>query len=182
MTRLIDAPNSTMLNRLVRRYSRRVYGDELAPGLVAGHNPRVLLAWAVFERLVAGWRSAPERLRTLAVMGAAHRIGCAWCTDFGYWQARSSGMDEATLRDMPHWRDSDRFDALDRIVLEIAEQMSGDPDEGVQEHPVRELVERLGEAAAVEVVTLVAVENQRSRFNTAFGLTSQGFAQRCSVT
>jgi hypothetical protein len=28
---------------------------------------------------------------------------------------------------------------------------------------------------------MIAVENQRSRFNTALGLTSQGFSDRCEL-
>lgn len=36
-------------------------------------------------------------------------------------------------------------------------------------------------AALVELTMMVAVENQRSRFNSALGLTSQGFRHRCEV-
>jgi hypothetical protein len=33
----------------------------------------------------------------------------------------------------------------------------------------------------VELAMMVAVENERSRFNSAFGLTSQGFSDRCEL-
>jgi hypothetical protein len=35
--------------------------------------------------------------------------------------------------------------------------------------------------AVVELTMVVAVENQRSRFNGAMGLTSQGFSERCEL-
>jgi hypothetical protein len=45
----------------------------------------------------------------------------------------------------------------------------------------RRLRTALGEAAFVELTTMVAVENTRSRTNSALGLTSQGFKDRCEA-
>ncbi|MFF3356919.1 hypothetical protein ACFYWN_30715 [Streptomyces sp. NPDC002917] len=39
----------------------------------------------------------------------------------------------------------------------------------------------LGEKALVELTTMVAVENMRSRAHSALGLTSQGFKDQCEV-
>jgi len=39
----------------------------------------------------------------------------------------------------------------------------------------------LGDAAFVELTMMVAVENERSRFNSALGLTTQGFSDRCEL-
>ena len=39
----------------------------------------------------------------------------------------------------------------------------------------------LGDEAFVELTMMVAVENQRSRLNSALGLTSQGFKDRCEL-
>jgi alkylhydroperoxidase family enzyme len=48
-----------------------------------------------------------------------------------------------------------------------------------------ELVARLGqqlsEAQLVELTAIVAVENLRSRINSALGLTAQGFRDRCEL-
>jgi alkylhydroperoxidase family enzyme len=46
---------------------------------------------------------------------------------------------------------------------------------------VADLRRELGEPALVELTMMVAVENQRSRFNSALGLTSQGFRDRCEL-
>jgi hypothetical protein len=39
----------------------------------------------------------------------------------------------------------------------------------------------LGEDGLVELSMMVAVENERSRFNSALGLTSQGFKAQCEL-
>ncbi len=180
MARISLDPAPTVLTRLARWYSRRVYGAELQPALALAHNPRVLMSYAVFERGVARWSTLQPRLKLLAQMAAAHRVGCSWCTDFGYWLAVSEGLDEEEVRDVPQWRESSRFDGLDRAVLAYAEAMSGGPAE-VTDEQVGWLRQRLGEAALVELTMMVAVENQRSRFNSALGLASQGFADRCAL-
>jgi alkylhydroperoxidase family enzyme len=46
---------------------------------------------------------------------------------------------------------------------------------------VADLRRHLGDAALVELTMMIAVENQRSRFNSALGLTSQGFTERCEI-
>lgn len=47
--------------------------------------------------------------------------------------------------------------------------------------PAAGLIARLGEPAFVALTAMVAPENRRSRVNSAFGLTSQGFAEACRV-
>jgi alkylhydroperoxidase family enzyme len=44
-----------------------------------------------------------------------------------------------------------------------------------------DLASRLGEPAFVELTMMVALENLRSRVNSAAGLTSQGFSDACAV-
>ena len=61
-----------------------------------------------------------------------------------------------------------------------AEAMTATPPT-VSDDMVSELVEDLGVQAVVELTMMVAVENQRSRFNSAMGLTSQGFSDRCEI-
>ena len=40
---------------------------------------------------------------------------------------------------------------------------------------------QLGNDGFVELTMMVAVENERSRFNSALGMTSQGFSDRCEL-
>jgi AhpD family alkylhydroperoxidase len=162
-------------------YSRRTYGDVLDNGLVLLHHKRALLAVAGFERKVDRWDELDPDLKTLATMASASVIGCSWCVDFGYYAAHSKGLRVDKLREVPRWRESDVFDRTERLVLEFAEALTVTPPE-VTDELVERLNDLLGVPAVVELAMMVAVENERSRFNSAFGLTSQGFSDRCELS
>ena len=51
----------------------------------------------------------------------------------------------------------------------------------VTDQLVARLRTALGEAALIELAMIVAIENQRSRFNSALGLVSQGFSASCQL-
>lgn len=166
--------------RAVAWYSRRTYGDVLDNALVLLHHKRALFALVAFERKVDKWDELDPELKTLALMGAASSIGCSWCMDFGYYAAHSKGLRVDKLREVPRWRESEAFTDTERLVLELAEAMTATPLR-VTDEMVAELTDALGVPAVVELVLIVAVENERSRFNSAFGLTSQGFSDRCEL-
>jgi len=113
-------------------------------------------------------------------MASAATIGCSWCLDFGYFQAHAEGLDEEKVRQVPGWRDSTVFTELERDVMAYAEAMTVTPPE-VTDEQVASLHDRLGTEAMVELTQLIAVENMRSRANSAMGLTSQGFADSCDL-
>lgn len=175
----IEEP-SGVLGRLMAWYSRRTYGDVLDNGLVLLHNRPVLWATAAFERRVEKWNRLDPGLKTLAVMAAASTIGCSWCLDFGYYAAHAKGLRIDKLRDVPRWRESQAFTDVEQQVLEYAEAMTATPPH-VTDRMVSDLNDALGVPAVVELTMMVAVENERSRFNSALGLTSQGFSDRCEV-
>jgi alkylhydroperoxidase family enzyme len=180
MARISLDPPRTLSYRLSEWYSRRHYGLVLQPGQASGHNPRVLRTVARAELSLARWRSVPGELKELAVMAAAARLNCSWCMDFGFWVSYTHGLDPAKLRAVPHWRESDLFTDAERRVLEYAEAMCETPL-AVTDEMVAGLRGDLNEAQLVELTMMIAVENQRSRFNSALGLSSQGFSDRCPV-
>ena len=170
----------SMLGRLMSWYSRRTYGDVLDNGLAMLHNRRVLLSVLRFEKGVQKWdRLAPD-LRTLAEMAAASKIGCSWCLDFGYYLSHSKGLDTSKLEEVPRWRDSDVFTSQERRVMEYAQAVTATPPT-VSDDMAEALRLDLGNDAFVELTMIVAVENERSRFNSALGLTSQGFTDHCGL-
>jgi alkylhydroperoxidase family enzyme len=181
MTRISLDPPRTVSYRLGEWYSRRHYGLMLAPGQASGHNPRVLRTIARAELSLAKWRAVPVELKELAVMTAAATLNCSWCLDFGYWVSVNHGLDPAKLRAVPRWRESDLFTDLERLVLEYAEAMSVTPL-AVTDDMVAGLRRSLNDEQLVELTMMIAIENQRSRFNSALGLTSQGFSDRCPAT
>jgi alkylhydroperoxidase family enzyme len=180
MARISLDPPRTMLNRLVGWYSRRRFGVVADPAAAMGHNPRVLIGDARFEMSVEKWNRLDPTLKALAEMTSAATIGCSWCMDFGYWISTNRGVDPVKLRDVPRWRDSDVYTDLEQKVIAYAEAATATPPT-VTAEMVAELREHLDDAALVELTMMIAVENQRSRFNSALGLTSQGFKDRCEI-
>ncbi|MFI0781054.1 carboxymuconolactone decarboxylase family protein [Streptomyces sp. NPDC021212] len=181
MARISLTPPHTLLNRLAAWYSRRTYGKVLDPGLAVGHHARVLLTYVRQERGAAKWNRLDQGLKHLAVMAAAARINCSWCMDFGHWEADALGLPRGKAAKVPRWRDhQEDFTELELLVLDYAEAMT-ETEPRVTDELAAALVERLGEAAFVELTAMVALENYRSRINSAFGLTSQGFSEACAV-
>jgi alkylhydroperoxidase family enzyme len=180
MARISLDPAPTPLIRLVRWYCRRTYGKVLEPVMAAAHHRQVLIATSRLEMSAARWKKLDPGLKSLAVMAAASAIGCSWCMDFGYWEFRTQGMPHAKLHDVPNWRESDVYTPLERDVMEYAEAMTATPPT-VEDDLVERLRGRLGEARLVELTTMVALENLRSRTNAALGLTSQGFKDSCDI-
>jgi len=170
----------SLFDRAVAWYCRRNYGDVLDNALVLMHDRKALRALFAFEKKVATWDALDPDLKVLAQAGSAAVIGCSWCMDFGYFAAHSQGLDTSKLGEVPRWRESDVFTAQERRVLEYAEAMSMTPPE-VTDEMAEALRADLGNAAFVELTMMVAVENERSRFNSALGLTSQGFKDQCEL-
>lgn len=90
------------------------------------------------------------------------------------------GISRGKIEAVPQWRDSELFDPLERLVLEYAEAMTDTPPT-VDDELVKRLLDHLDEAQLVELTALVCLENVRSRFNSAVGLTGQGFKDRCEL-
>jgi alkylhydroperoxidase family enzyme len=174
-----DLPR-TLTNRAMAVLSRRRYGVVLDPLVAVGHHRKVAWTYALVELGVGGWKALDPDLKSLAVMASSVSIGCTWCVDFGYWEAQHGHMDPAKLHDVPAWRSSDLFTDLERDVLAFAEAETATPPT-VDDALAARLTDALGAEAFTELVAIVAVENLRSRVNSAMGLSSQGFSDRCAV-
>jgi len=88
MARISLDPPKTLAHRIRAQLSRRRYGVILDQGAAIAHNVPVGRSYALFELQAERWRKLDRGLKDLAVMAAAAGIGCAWCMDFGYWEAR----------------------------------------------------------------------------------------------
>jgi AhpD family alkylhydroperoxidase len=180
MARIPLDPPRTPVTRLAEWYARRTYGVLPDPLAAMAHHPGVLVTDAGFEMSLARWHRLDRTLKSLAVMASAVAIGCSWCVDFGYWISSQEGVDPDKLRAVPTWRDSDVFTDLERQVMAYAEAVTATPP-AVTDEMVAGLRRELDDAQLVELTMMVAVENVRSRFNSALGLTSQGFRDRCEL-
>jgi alkylhydroperoxidase family enzyme len=175
----IDQPPG-ILAKALNRYARKVYGQMPDNGWAVAANRRVLFAILGFERKVAKFDVVPESLTSLAVMAASMEIGCSWCVDFGYFMAHQDGLDVDKLRAVADWQTSEVFTDLERQVIAFAVAATATPSE-VTDDLVEPLRVALGDAGLVELATMVAVENQRSRLNSSLGLVSQGFSAVCQL-
>ena len=180
MARISLDPPRTPLYRLAEWYSRHSWGVVADPLAAMGHNIRVLMTDARFETSLKRWNKLDPTLKALAEMAAAVSIGCSWCVDFGYWVSTNGGTDPDKLRNVPQWRDSDVYTDLEREVMAYAEAVTATPP-AVTDEMVADLRRQLDDAQLVELTMMVAVENVRSRFNSALGLSSQGFKDRCDI-
>lgn len=169
-----------LFSRLMGWYSRKAYGDVLDNGLAMLHHKPILWSVLKFEGRVAKWDRVDPHLKNLAQLASASLIGCSWCMDFGYYAAHSKGEDTSKFEQVPYWRESELFTPLERRVLEYAEAMTVTPPT-VTDEMTEALRADLGEDGFVELTMMVAVENERSRFNSALGLTSQGFKDSCDL-
>jgi alkylhydroperoxidase family enzyme len=167
--------------RLARVYTRRRFGRMVEPTAAASHHAGVLVAMGGLETAVQlGWRKLDPTLRWLAIQVTSTRIGCSWCTDYGYYEGMHDGIDPAKVRAVGSWRSSDLFDERERVVLEYAEVATGCPAE-VTDDIASRVRSQLSDAEFVELAAWVALENFRSRFNAGLGLRSQGFSESCEV-
>lgn len=161
-------------------FCRRTFGEAPDNLYVLWHHRKVLRATLAFEQKVARFDALDPHLKTYAQLASAGAIGCSWCLDFGYFMAHQDGLDEGKVREVPRWRQSEIFTELERDVMDYAEAMTATPPT-VTDAMVERLRERLGDAGVVELTKMVAIENERSRFNSAMGLASQGYSEVCEL-
>ena len=123
MPRIPLPPPRSLTARAAAWYSRRRYGAVLDPLTAMAHQPQVLRTSSCYELSLARWHALDHGLKTLAVLAASAAVGCSWCIDFGYCEARSEGLDEQKVRDVARWRESDAYTPVERRVLAYAEAM-----------------------------------------------------------
>ena len=179
--RIPKADVTGLFGALMRLYARTKLGGEFPDnGYVYFHHKPLLKAVLSFEGKVSKWDRLDPHLKSYAQLASAGAIGCSWCLDFGYFMAHHDGLDLAKVREVPRWRESEVFTPLERDVLEYAEAMTATPPT-VTDEMVAHLVAELGSPAVVELTQMVALENMRSRFNSAAGLQSQGYSDVCAL-
>jgi AhpD family alkylhydroperoxidase len=172
------SPVIAILYRAARREVRRMTGKPLlTPDIpVRAHRLSLLFGYGALEKAVASRPRVPEHLRALAALKSAVMQGCEMCQDIGSFEARAKGIDDHQLRDLYRYRDSEHFDELERLVLDLAVGMTVTPVQ-VDDELIATLRFHLDDSQLVELVNLIAVENLRSRFNAAFDLGAAGFSE-----
>ena len=179
-TRIPKAELTGPYGWLVERMSRRMLGDLADPVAVAWHNRKVLNFSFAIGRRAQKWDACDANLKSFAHMAAVALVGCSFCLDLGYFTAHNEGLDERKAREVPRWRESTVFTALERDAMEYAEAMTQTPPVVTDELSAR-LLAQLGPAALVELTAVIALANLYSRSNTALGIESQEFSATCDM-
>ena len=166
-----------LVRRVTYSYARRMYGRTLEPTRVIAHHRPLLFGYGILAMAAERYaRSVKRRLKELAMLRTAQLVGCEWCLDFGSRLAQDSGVPEQDLRELSSWRQSERFEPLDKLVLEYAEAMTRTPVE-VSDELFGRLREHFDERQLVELTMAIALENLFSRSNWALGIEGEGFTE-----
>jgi alkylhydroperoxidase family enzyme len=89
---------------------------------------------------------------------------------------RASGITTEQIANLNHYRNDFNFSDLERLVLEYADGMTRTPVE-VSDAQFARLREKFNEAELVELTSAIAWENYRARFDHAFGIEAENFAE-----
>jgi AhpD family alkylhydroperoxidase len=145
-------------------------------------RPQLLAATFAYETALLTSGRMPPRLKALAELKAAALVNCEFCLDIGSTLARAAGVTDTQLAALPRFRDSDEFDADDKLVLELADAITSTPAL-VPEELRQRLVDRFTAPAVTELAAAIAWENNRARLNQALGVRPAGFSQgaACAV-
>jgi AhpD family alkylhydroperoxidase len=180
ITRIPKAEITGIYGYILKRFSKKMFGDIPEPAEVMWHNRPVLTSSMAFGRKIQKWDQLDANLKSFAHMAVAALVGCSWCLDLNYFAAHNEGLDEAKASEVPRWRDSTVFTSLERDVMEYAEAMSETPPR-VTDDMFARLLEQLGAPAMVELTTIVGFANMSTRGNVAMGIESQGFSKACKL-
>jgi alkylhydroperoxidase family enzyme len=179
-TRIPPAELTGLYGAIVKRMSRKMFGEVPEPVGVVWHNRKVLNFSFSAGRKAQKWDKCDESLKSFAHMATASLVGCSFCLDLGYFHANNEGLDVDKACEVPRWRVSDVFTPLERDVMEYAEAMTQTPPTVTDELSAR-LLKVLGPAALVELASFVALANFMARSNVAMGIESQEFSAACDL-
>jgi alkylhydroperoxidase family enzyme len=179
-TRVPKAEITGLYGAVAKRFSRKQFGVVPEPLEVMWHNRPVLKTYFAIGGKYAKWSACDPNLKSFAHMAVASLVGCSWCLDLGYFEAHNKKLDLDKAREVPRWRQSEKFTPLERDVMEYAEAMTQTPPTVTDELSAR-LLTALGAPAMVELTAAIGLANLFTRTNTAFGIEAQGFAAACEL-
>lgn len=179
-TRIPAAEITGFKGAVVKRFAKKALGQVPSSLGVYWHNQKVLMGMTAVGGKVQKWDACDEQLKSFAHMAVASQVGCSWCLDFNYFEAHNKHLSLSKAHEIPRWRESDAFSALEREVLAYAEAMT-ETEPTVTDEMVASLRSELGDAALVELTAVVAFANFTTRANVALGIESDGFAAACGL-
>ena len=153
------------------------YGTSLEPVTIAANHPEIFRAYISYETAFAGASRVDLKLKELAMLKVAAIVGCQFCIDLGSAKAKQAGISEEQMRALCSHRESSVFLKTERLVLDLAEEMTQTPA-NVSDSLFSELQMSFDAIQIIEILSTIAWENYRSRLNHALGIQAHGFSNR----
>ncbi|MEU8896980.1 carboxymuconolactone decarboxylase family protein [Nocardia sp. NPDC048505] len=145
------------------------------PGWLA-RRPLIGFAVAVYETMLLLSNRLDPKLKELAELKVAGLVNCEFCLDIGSALARSAGLSEQQIVDLPRHRTSAAYTDLERLVISFAEAMTVTPAIGLDDLRA-DLRTHLSKAQLTELAAAIAWENQRARLNQGLGVRPTGMSE-----
>lgn len=165
---------------MTRRHMRDIAENQteraIEPAEVYGHLPSVLVGYGMFVGAAEKQSNVEAHLKGVAVVKAATLTHCEYCIDIASSVARKSGLRDAQLLALAHYRESDEFSELEKLVLDYTVAITRTPVE-VSDELFASLREHFDERQIVELTSAIAIENLHARFNAALDIGSAGFTE-----
>lgn len=172
----VSTRNAGPLVRAIYAITKRRLGKLVEPVTVYAHTPGLLVGYGMLEQATGKQHAVPQRVKALAELKAAALVNCEFCCDIGSSLAREAGITEEEILALPNYRDSDRFDAREKLVLDYACAMSRTPT-SVTDELFAQMHKHFNARQLVELTNAIALENMRGRFNSAFDMAPGGFSE-----
>jgi AhpD family alkylhydroperoxidase len=156
---------------------KRRYGQIMKPALLWAIVPRLFNAVALLYGTLDRKKSPLSPvLRSLVTVRVSQINWCHFCVDINssLLLKRSGSMDKGLA--LENWRDSDLFDAQEKVVLEYTEAITY-TDQQVTDELMARLRQFFDDEGIIELTGLIAFQNLSSKFNSALDVPPQGFCQ-----
>jgi alkylhydroperoxidase family enzyme len=179
---VITPQQAGLLTKLIYWYAKRRVGAVPEPFAVIANHRKLLVASGVHEALAEkACTTLPANIREIAVYRTAWTVGCSWCVDFGAMVMRLGDLDVDRLEHIAEYETSPLYSDDERAAIAYADAITSTPTT-VTDEQVADLERRFGRAGVVELTYQIGLENSRSRFYSALGITAQGFStESCRV-
>ncbi|HRL20583.1 carboxymuconolactone decarboxylase family protein [Alcaligenes sp. SDU_A2] len=134
------------------------------------HSPPIAGGWLNHLTGIRHHNSLPGDLRELVIMRVAILNRAPYEADQHAPIALQEGMNQAQLDALPHWQDSDLFNATQRAVLAYTDAMTCEVQ--VPDAVFQEVRDHFDERLTVELTATIATYNMVSRFLEALQIHS----------
>src|SRR4051812_28815574 len=117
-------PVVRLVYRFMRRGMKKVTGSEPARGSgiepieIWAHQPKMMSGMGKFQQAVRKGTDVDARTKNLCELKGAQMLGCEYCVDLGSQICRNSGLSDAELLALAHYRQSDLFTEREMAALD----------------------------------------------------------------